>query len=324
VLLPSPQAQREPPWLRVLATTIRLWLKRRRWRRTRWVVLLVVLALAAGSGVLLAQQSPGGAAPRRGAGQPRPAPAAASQAADWVTAQVSRSVLVSCDPAMCSVLRQHGFPPGNLVMMRPDAPGPLNSSLIVVTAAVRSELGSGLASHAPVVMARFGAGSARTEVRAVAPDGAASYLSRLRADVLARKSVGTELLLNPAVQADRSARQQLSQGHVDTRLIATIGIMAVLHPVHLVSFGDASPGASPGVPLRSAVFYGGTHGVTAGIALLGSLRALLLAQQPSYRPAGIRPVRLATGQSALRIWFAAPGPLGLLNASQPLVKISSP
>ncbi len=173
-------------------------------------------------------------------------------------------------------------------------------------------------------MAGFGRGNAGIEIRAVAPDGAATYLSQFRADFSARKSVGTELLLNPAVQADRSAAQQLSEGHVDARLIATIGIMTVLHPVHLVSFGDASPGASPGVPLRSVVLYGVTHGVTAGTALLGSLRSLLLAQRPSYRPAAIRIVRLATGQDAMLIWFAAPGPLGLLNASQPLVKISSP
>ncbi len=170
-------------------------------------------------------------------------------------------------------------------------------------------------------MARFGTG---IEIRAVAPDGPASYLNQVRADFSARKSVGAELLRNPAVQADQSARQQLSGGHVDARLIATIGIMAVLQPVHLVSFGDASPGASPEVPLRSALLYGGTHGVPAGTASLGSLRALLLAQRPPYRPAGIRTVRLATGQDAMLLWFAAPAPLGLLNASQPLVKILIP
>jgi hypothetical protein len=224
---------------------------------------------------------------------------------------------------MCSALRQHGFPAGNLVMVRSPASVPPGSGLIVVTAALRGELGSLLAASAPVVIARFGAGSARTEVRAVATDGAA-YLSQFRADAAARKSVGAELLRNPAVQADQAARQQLSAGQADPRLIAAIGIMAVLHPVHLVSFGDPSPGASAGVPLRSAVLDGVTHGVTASTAFLGSLRALLLAQRPPYQPAGIQTVRLATGQSALRIWFAAPAPLGLLNASQPLVKISSP
>ena len=127
-------------------------------------------------------------------------------------------------------------------------------------------------------------------------------------------------MLNPAVDADPPARKQLSSGDVDSRLIAVIAIMAALHPVHLVSFGDPSPGASPGVPLRSAVLYP----VTPGPAALDSLRTLLLIQHPAYRPVGIRIAALATGRGALRIEFAAPDPLGLLDASPPLAKISSP
>ena len=309
----------------MLATTLRLWLKRRR-PRTRAALLVLVLGLAAGSGLLLARPAPGPATrPRPAAPAITPAAAAGNGAAAWVTAQVSHGATVSCDPVMCSALQRHGFPAGNLVTTNAGAPGPAGSSLMVVTAGRQRALGRRLASvYAPVVLASFGTGTARIEIRAVAPNGPASYLRRFRADLAARKSFGTELLHNPAVQADQPARQQLSEGAVDSRLIATIGIMAALHQVHLVSFGDASPGASPGVPLRSVLLYGVTHGVTADTALLGSLRALLLSQHPSYRPAGIRIVRLATGQSALDLWFAAPGPLGLLNASQPLVKISSP
>jgi len=319
----SLRARAEPSWPRVLVTTLQLWLRRR--RRIGWALLAAVLALAAGSGLLLAQPGHGGAGQRGRAARPlTPAAAARAEAASWVAAQVSRDALVSCDPAMCAALRQRGFPAANQVVLGPGGPGPAGSSLVVVTAEVRSELGGLLASSAPVVVASFGSASARTEIRAVAPDGAAAYLSQLRADVAARASVGGELLHNPAVQADPPARQQLSAGGVDPRLIATIGILAALHPVHLVSFGDLSPGASPGVPLRSAVLYGVTHGVTAGNASLGSLRALLLAQRPPYRPAGIGTVRLAAGRSALRLWFAAPVPLGLLDASHPLVTLSPP
>lgn len=323
---PTAVASSEPSWPRVLATTVQLWLRRRR-LRTRAAILVLVLVLAAGSGVALARQaSTGPAAGHRGADQAlTPGAAASSQAADWAAAQVSRSATLSCDPAMCSALQQRGFPASNLVIMRPDALDPLDSNLMVVTATLRTELGSPLASvYAPVVLATFGTGSAAIEIRAIAPEGAASYLTQFRADFATRKSVGTELLLSPDIHADPPASGQLSAGHVDSRLIATIGIMAALHPVHLVSFGDASPGASPEVPLRSVLLYGVAHGATAGTALLDSLRALLLAQHPPYRPAGVRIVRLVTGQSALRIWFTAPEPLGLLNASQPVVKISSP
>ena len=309
----------------MLATTLRLWLQRRR-PRTRAALLVLVLGLAAGSGLLLARPAPRATTrPRPVAPAITPADAAGNRAATWVTAQVSHGAVVSCDPLMCSSLQRHGFPASNLVVARAGVLSPADSSLMVVTARLQHALGRRLASvYAPVVLASFGTGTARTEIRAVAPNGPAAYLRQFRADLAARKSLGTELLHNPAVQADQPARQQLSEGNVDSRLVATIGIMAALHQVHLVSFGDRSPGASPGVPLRSVLLYGVTHGVTASTALLGSLRALLLSQHPSYRPAGMRTVRLATGQSALDLWFAAPGPFGLLNASQPLVKISSP
>jgi hypothetical protein len=35
-------------------------------------------------------------------------------------------------------------------------------------------------------------------------------------------------------------------------------------------------------------------------------------------------VPLGAGQHALRVWYSVPEPLGLLNATQPLVKIASP
>jgi hypothetical protein len=293
------------------------------------MVVVVVVALAAGLGTALAAGAPAGPRAAGRAGRaPRPATAAAvaaSRAAAWVAGQVSRGTTVACDPAMCTLLQRRGFPASNLDLVRPGTPGPLRAGLIVATPALRDDLGGRLAAgYAPVALAGFGAGNAGVTIEAAAPDGPAAYLAGFRADLAGRRSVGAELLHNPAVQAGPLAGRQLSEGLADSRLIATIGMMAALHPVHLVSFGDASPGASPGVPLRSVLLYGVTHGVTAGTALLASLRAVLIAQQPLYRPATIATVRLETGQSALDIAFAAPGPLGLLDASQPLVRISPP
>ena len=324
---PPPTPPRpEPSWPRVLTTTVQLWLRRRRHRWIGWAVLLVVLTVAAASGLLLAGHTPArtraGQAP---AAPPRaPAAVAGQQAANWVTGQVSRSALVSCDAATCALLQHRGFPATSLLVLRPGALNPLDSNLIVVTATVRRDLGARLAADAPVVLAGFGAGRARAEVRAIAPQGAASYLSQLHSDFAARKSFGAELLGNRDIQADPQARQRLTAGLVDARVIAAINIMAALHQVHLVSFGTAAPGASAEVPLRSAVFYGVAHGATSATAAQSALRALLLSQGPSYRPAGLQAVRLPGGTGALRIWFDAPDPLGLLNASQPLVKIQSP
>ena len=324
---PSPQAGREPSWPRVLATTVQLWLRRRRIRRVYLALVAVAALLAAGTGVALTQGSTGSRARLSAsqAGHPVRTATPAGLAARWVTAQVSRTATVACDPAMCASLQRRGFPAGNLVPVRPGGADPGAASLAVATPALRGTLGGALATrYAPVALASFGTGAGAVQVRPAAPGGTARYLARLRADLAARRSVGRELLRNPAVQLSPLARQQLSDGRADPRLIATIGVMAALHPVHLVSFGDPSPGAGPDVPLRSVLLYGVTHGVTAGDALLSSLRGLLLAQQPSYRPATVAAVRLGSGQRALRVVFSAPAPLGLLDTSQPLVRISAP
>jgi hypothetical protein len=327
---------REPSWPRVLVTTVSLWLARRRARSVRRLhlaALLVIVALAAGLSVGVTAGTSGGAGRTRTAG--RSADPAATAAADWVAGQVSHGTTVACDPAMCTLLRRRGFPASHLGLVRAGVSGHLGAGLVVMTAALRHALGrlapgGGLAqAAAPVTLAAFGTGASRIVIQPTAPLGAAAYLAGFRADLATRRSVGAQLLLNRSVTADPLARRQLSEGLADSRLIATIAMLAALHPVHLVSFGDASPQASPGVPLRSVLLCaithtGVTHGVTAGTALLASLRALLLAQQSPYRPAGIQTVRLGTGQRALRIVFAAPGPLGLLDASQPLVKIDSP
>ena len=325
------RAAREPSWSRVLATTVRLWLKRRHGSHLGAVAVLVMVAaaLAALLVTLLGQSTPNRAASRRVATRPpspavlaaRQAAAAGRQAAGWVAGQAGHGVSVACDPATCALLQRRGFPASNLVILRPGALNPLNAGVIVATAALRAELGPRLAaSYAPVLLASFGAGGTRAEIRAVAPDGPAAYLSQFRADAATRKAFGTELLRNPAVQAGPLARQQLSGGQVDARLIATIITMAAMHPVRLISFGDASPGASPGVPLRSAVL----SGADGSTATLDSLRALLLGQHPLYRPAAAQVVRLPAGGSALSIVFDAPSPLGLLGAVQPVVRITPP
>ena len=79
--------------------------------------------------------------------------------------------LPASDPAMCAVLAQHGIAAGNLLMLRPGTPDPLGSDVVLATAAVRDMFGTRLASvYAPELLASFGTGPARIDVRAVAWD----------------------------------------------------------------------------------------------------------------------------------------------------------
>jgi hypothetical protein len=242
--------------------------------------------------------------------------AARGQAVVWVAGQVNRSAVVACDRVMCSALAAQGFPVGSLIVLGPTATDLSGSAVVIATADVRSLLGRRLAaSAAPEVLASFDSGSARIDIRAVASDGAAAYRIALNADLGARKASGSQLLGNQRIVVSGAARQQLAAGRVDSRLLITIAAMAAQHPVQIVAFSSFAPGASPSSPLRFADIGGAA--APGGLAYARSVRALLGAQPVPYRPLRIETVRAATGQSVLRIEFAAPSPLGLLGAPGP-------
>lgn len=90
------------------------------------------------------------------------------------------------------------------------------------------------------------------------------------------------------------------------------------NPVSIVAFGDSGPGASAGMPLRSAdLAQTDRAAATAAPAYVRALRALLRARNPPYRPAQIQTLRLPGGLPVLRIEFTAPNPLELLVPGGP-------
>jgi hypothetical protein len=316
---PRPDPDVPPSWAKVAGTTLQLFLQR---RRTRWRViagLVAVLVVFAGGGLTAAlirgpapSARPGHATAPGAAGlaQVRAATAARDQAAAWVAAQVSLSAIVACDPAMCAALQARGFPAGNLMTIGPGTNDPLGSTVIVATAAVRSQFGRRLETvFAPTVIAAFGTGSAQVDVRAYAPGGAAAYLAALRADQLTREALGRTLLRNARVSATPAARAQLGTGQVDARLLATIATLAGGGPVSIVGFSDSGPRASAATPLRAAELAT-PPGAKSGY--LPSVLALLRAQQPPYLATSLRLARV-DGQEMVQIEFAAPSPLGLLS-----------
>ena len=204
------------------------------------------------------------------------------------------------------------MPAGSLVALGPGSGDPLDSNIVLATAAVRSQFGVRLATvYAPVVDAVFGTGGARIQVRVVAPDGSAAYLSALRSDRLARRRDGAQLLRNRQINVAGRARQQLADGLVDSRLLITLAVLARLHPLRIISFSASGPGASGEVPLPAALITGSGHDLSTGY--LKSLVTFLHAQRPPFLAASVRTELLADGRTALGIDFAEPGPLGLLS-----------
>ena len=309
----------------MLVTTVRLWAQRRlhstRWRVISVVILAVVLFCGGAITVALARSSAG----HKPAGQDQSSGAAASTAltaaaaartaaATWAAQQVAPDAIIACDPQMCSVLQRHGIPASRLLVLGPGRPAPLGSDVIVSTAAVRQEFGARLTSvYAPLALASFGAGSAQAVIRVVAPDGGAAYLRALRSDVAARAAGGAQLLRNSRIRVSAAARRALAAGQVDSRLLSTFAALATIYRVDVAGFGPAAPGAAPGMPLRSAEIAPGPRLTHRHPATLGAVSAFLRAQLPPYRPARVTTVRLASGQTMLRVDYGAPEPLGLLG-----------
>ncbi len=239
------------------------------------------------------------------------------RAADWVATQVGRAGLVSCDQVMCQALQARGVPAADLLVLRPGGAEPLRSAVVVVTAAVKKMVGSRrLAADAPATIASFGSGVGRISIQVIFPRGAAAYATALRQEIADRKTAGTSLLLLGPVTASAVARQQLQGGQVDSRLLLTLAELASQWPVTIMAFGDRAPGASPGIPFRSADLV--VTDSKAGPAPAGQMRLMsdFVHQLGDYfASAHIQTVQLADGQDVVRIAFTAPGRFGLLGTS---------
>jgi hypothetical protein len=269
---------------------------------------LAALAAAEAAGGVAAPhptQSGAPASARLASNSPAVAAAAVrTQAAAWVAQQVSAGVILGCDPAMCSALVARGVPAGNLLVLGPGTGDPLGSAIVLATAAVRATFGSRLASvYAPEILATFGTGAARIEVRVVAPDGSAAYLRALGADRRARQLAAAQLIRNPNVGLTASARAELAAGRVDTRLLLTLATLAASEPLDIIGFSGAGPGASPELPLRAAEFRPAAGAAARALAFVRAQRPPYLAAHSALAPGG-----------ALTIEFAAPSPLGLLQS----------
>lgn len=340
-----PAAPAQPSWPQVIATTVRLWMQRRglarqdpapqagagrpergrssRRRASIFGAVIVVFAAGALTFALVHGQAPtatrdagNGQRVQPGAAALRQAAASRSAAAAWVTMQVSKGSTVACDPVMCAALEARGFPAGDLLPLTAQATDPMGAQIVVATTALRDQFGNRLADiYAPVVLASFGSGDTRVDIREQAPDGSQAYLVALRADLLARQASGRELLHNRLLHVYGASRLDLSDGRVDSRLLLTLAALTAQgHSVYVSRFGGLGPHASAGVPLRMmriSALTAAKHG-KASDAYLRSVLRFLRAQRAPYR-AQAAVVTIRPGLTVIQIEFAAPSPLGLLG-----------
>jgi len=338
----------EPSWGRVLLTTVELWASRRlrhagfqrrqvrgrgsgnrvrlrparprTVRRRRPGFPKLVLAVVAAAAVVLVTLQLAGAfatAVPRAVRSPdprqatrsvsaRPAAVAQSEAVAWITEQVSSAAVIGCYPVMCAALQAHGVSASRLVPLNSTLTGVLGTDVIATLPSADNKL---VDQYAPALIASFGSGGSRIEVRAVARGGAAAYRSALRADLAARQSAAAQLLKNPRVKFTTADARYLTAGEVDSRLLATLAALSTQFAVRVTAFGDSSPGA----PLLYREVAIASDGAGNSMATLTAALAMVKAQESPYLPAHSAIVRLSTGPAVLLIEFASPSPLGLLT-----------
>ena len=288
-------------------------------RRRQTAALAAVAALVAGAGVVVALNLPrhGARAEHLSGSQAGSSPeliagaAARTQAVGWILQQISRAAVVSCDTQVCADLVKAGFPSVNVETLGSQSTDPLASNVVVATATIRAQFAGRLASvYAPVVIASFGSGNARIDIRWVYPDGTARYDQVAQAALSARQSHGAELLANGQIWVSAKARAQLLSGDVDPRLPQLLAIMAHSHPVRVLAFVNQSPGGGSASLLRSVdLATADTAAHLTQAAYLSWMQAFVNAQTAQYHPAWAQRVTLSTGQPALMIGFSAPSPL---------------
>jgi hypothetical protein len=319
-----------PSWGPVLATTIRLWAARRlhRLRRSRRALLIAICVLAMGVAAVVVVRSTGTSSrarvpapgranqhqlPRSGsAGSSGGVGTVRSQAAAWMAGQVGSDETIACDPFMCTALGAHGVASSRLLSLPSSASSASGADVIVASPSADARL----SEDAPRLLASFGSGASLTEVRAISPGGAAAYQAALRSDLADRGSVGAQLMRSRRIEVSVLGAGQLEAGEVDSRLLVMLAVLASQHSWRVITFGDASPGvSSTEAPYRQVIIAdAGGRGEAAGLA---AALAVVRAQHAPYQPAQVTTVRLADGQTGLRIDFAAPSPLGLLAGSVP-------
>jgi hypothetical protein len=217
---------------------------------------------------------------------------------------------VSCDALVCTKLANSGISSSNLLTLGPTSNDPLGSDLVVATATVRNQFGSRLAVYAPAIIASFGTGSARIDIRWVYPGGANTYRAALPAALRVRKGADAQLLTNSNIRLSATAKAQLLSGQIDPWLPDLIVIMAYSHPLYIVDFASQSPGGGPASLLRwvdLATNVPAAHLTRA--AYLGWMRSFIHTQRAEYQPVWVQQVTPGTGQAMLRIGYGAPSPL---------------
>jgi hypothetical protein len=180
----------------------------------------------------------------------------------WLVANVASEAQVTADSTVTSDLMRAGFtrrPPVAYVQIDvggfPQAGSWRDFDYLVSTPSTRfdstilPELEQALTSS--VVVAVFGTGPDRVEVRQILPRGTADIDVRRSADAQARQRAETALLHNRRVQVDLPAGRVLEAGGLDLRAATVLALMAQQALLRINAIDSDPAETAAGLPART-------------------------------------------------------------------------
>jgi hypothetical protein len=171
----------------------------------------------------------------------------------------------------------------------PAAPATWTSyDLVLSTESLRTSATTGSqadeAVRHSVVVATFGRGDTKVEIRRIDAEGARDPSAGTSHDTTAAARQGAALSRNPSIDFAPAAQQLLTDGKVDVRVMTTLVALAVDHPLQVTAFpADPAETAAEATPPPRRIAELQVASSTDAEAIAGLLRA----QQAPYRPAHI-------------------------------------
>jgi len=207
----------------------------------------------------------------------------------WMVANVPAGQRVVVDDALWVDLVEDGLPPRDLTAYEAlDAEPDVGAAPVddwrdhdvVVVAASDRPIPAPVAEavRSSVVLAAFGTGDERVEVRRILPPGSADTGPAASGhDRRAAAGSGAALARNPDVELTPPARRALVAGEVDERLMTSLVALAADRPVTVDDFPVVSGEAGTGAPRRTVTLRAEGDAARA-------IADLVAAQRPPYRP----------------------------------------
>ncbi|MFZ7088230.1 ArnT family glycosyltransferase [Curtobacterium sp. RRHDQ10] len=172
------------------------------------------------------------------------------QAETWVSGNVDKSSRLIVDDAMWVDLVDDGFARDNVIWYyKLDTDGAVekqspngwkDSDYVITTDSMRTGGNSSpdvaKAIRNSSVVASFGTGNQQVDVRRIHPEGEAAAKREITDAANVRKTIGTQLAENPALEANAGTKSQFDAGQVDQRAVIVLGQLLAGQSLHVDRF----------------------------------------------------------------------------------------